>query len=253
MLVYGISEEHTLSAKVTVNPVSGILKVFPSNLLVNAPPLSFVEKNLTFWQETGNQEFNVTLYLEISEIKSWISFSENDFILGPNETKDIITYINIPNIEAGTYSGNIHAITNSQDLIIPVNITVTDKYKIDVNIDVSPRKVKAGENISVLTKLTKSKLKKPDTDVEGKITVNLRYNVLKRKELITTLTTTMDVVDYSEKNVPILIPVNATFGSYTIEVIATHLDKIAKDRDNFLVRTNLFRRFIKFFRWFRYK
>ena len=248
ILVYGISEEQSLLAKVTINPVPGILKVSPENLLVNTPPLSFVEKNLTFFQEDGNLDLNVSLFLEISEISSWISFSETDFIVKPNATKDIITFIDIPNVTAGAYSGNIHAITNAQDLLIPVNITVTDKYKIGVDIDVLQREITAGKNISVLTKLTKSKLKKPDEDVEGKITVNLKYNVLKQKDLITTLTTTMDVVNSNEKTISIHIPINATKGSYTVEVTATHLDKTAKDKDNFLVRENLLAIFLKFFR-----
>ena len=141
ILVYGISEEHSLLAKVTINAVPGTLTVSPENLLVNAPPLSEVEKNLTFSQELGNQDLNITLFLEISPIKDWISFSENNFIVQPDKTKDIITFIDIPNITTGTYSGNIRALTNAQYLVIPVNITVTNKYKISVKIDALERLV----------------------------------------------------------------------------------------------------------------
>ncbi|MBU1204675.1 MAG: hypothetical protein KKE93_02085 [Nanoarchaeota archaeon] len=245
-----IEVEHSVTATVTINEVEGKLKVFPSFLEINAPPLSLVKKNLTFWQENGNIDLNVSLYLEESEINDWLSFSAVDFTVKPNETKDIITYINIPNITIGTYSGNIHAITNSQDLIIPVNITITDKYKIDINIDALERKIKAGDYISVFTELTKTKTRNKDPEVEGKITVDLVYNVLKGKDLITTLSTTMDVVDYSEKNISIPIPIDATRGGYIVEVIATHLDKTAKDRDNFFVTTNLLTRFFNLFRWF---
>ena len=251
LLVYGISVEHSLKATVTVNSVPGILKVSPSNLLVNAPPLSLVEKNLTFSQELGNQELDVTLFLEISEIKTWLSFSENGFIVKPNETKDIIAYIDIPHIKTGTYSGNIHAITNGQDLIIPVNITVTDKYKINVKIDALERKVKAGNDISVLTKLTKTKQRKKDPEVKGKITVDLVYKVLKGKEIIANLSTTMDVVNSNERVVSIPIPINAVKGKYTVEVTATHLDKTAKSKDNFFVTASLLNTFLNFFGIFR--
>src|SRR3989338_4495536 len=199
ILAYGISEEQSLLAKVIVNPAIGILNVSPSNLSINAPPLSLVEKNLTFSQELGNQDLNVTLFLEISEISSWISFSDNNFIVTLNETKDIIAFIDIPNVTTRTYSGNIHAITNTQDLIIPVNITVTDKYKIDVEIDALEKKIKAGNNISVLTQLIKDKEKMPDPGVDGEITVDLLYNILKGKDIITTLSTTMDVANSNEK------------------------------------------------------
>src|SRR3989338_4097333 len=104
IIVYGISEEHSLLAKVTVNPVPGTLSVSPENLLANAPPLSFVEKNLSFSQVLGNQDLNVSLFLEISPIKDWLSFSKNNFIVKPNETKDIIAFIDIPNVATGAYS-----------------------------------------------------------------------------------------------------------------------------------------------------
>lgn len=247
-LVNALSEvEHSIKATVTVNPVAGALIVEPDKIEINAPPLSFVEKNIKFKQD-GNIDLNVTLFLEISKIKDWLSFSENNFIVKPNETKDIITYINIPNITIGTYSGNVHAITNSQDLIIPVNITVTKNYKIDVNIDVAQGKIKAGQSISVFTELTKTKKSKKDPEVEGKITVNLLYNVLKGEEFITTLSTTMDVIDNNTDTILIPIPINATKGRYIVEVTATHLDKTAKDKDSFSVTTNLLARF---FRWFR--
>ena len=74
ILAYGISEEQSLLAKVIVNPAIGILNVSPSNLSINAPPLSLVEKNLTFSQEIGDENLNVTIFLEISEIISWLSF-----------------------------------------------------------------------------------------------------------------------------------------------------------------------------------
>ncbi len=246
ILVYGISEEQSLLAKVTVNPVPGTLTVTPENLVVNAPALSLVEKNLSFSQLLGNQDLNVTLFLEISPIKDWISFSENNFLVNPNELKDIITFIDIPNITTGLYFGNIHAITNSQDLLIPVNITVTDKYKIGVNIDVLEIKVKAGQNISVFTELTKTKQRKIDPHLEGKITVNLLYNVLKGKEFITNLSTTMDVVDYNADTVSIRIPLNSTKGGYRVEVTATHLGKTDNDKDNFQVTNNLAGKFLNF-------
>ena len=249
ILAYGISEEQSLLAKVIVNPAIGILNVSPSNLSINAPPLSLVEKNLTFSQELGNQDLNVTLFLEISEISSWISFSDNNFIVTLNETKDIIAFIDIPNVTTRTYSGNIHALTNdSQDLIIPVNITVTDKYKIDVEIDALEKKIKAGNNISVLTELTKTKEKVPDPEVDGKITVDLIYNVLKGKDIITTLSTTMDVANSNEKTVSIHIPLNSTKGGYTVEAIATHLDKTATSKDNFQVTANIVGNIFNFFK-----
>lgn len=248
ILVHGISEEHTLLATVSVNPVPGTLNVFPENLLVNAPPLSEVEKTLTFSQESGNKDLNVSLFLEIGEINSWISFSQNSFIVTPLETKDITTFIDIPNVTTGTYSGNIHALTDSQDLLIPVNITVTGKYRIDVEIDALERKVKAGNNVSVLTKLTKTKEKRPDPDVEGKIIVDLSYNVLKGKDLIATLTTTMDVENLNEKTVSINIPLNSTKGGYTVEAIAAHLDKTDNDKDNFQVTTNMVGNILNFFK-----
>jgi len=261
ILVYGIDQEQSLPAKVTVNPIPGTLSVSPDSLLVNTIPLSLVQKKLTFSQLSGEQDLNVTLFLDISPIKDWISFSENNFIVTPLETKDIITFLDIPNVTAGTYSGNIHALANAQDLIIPVNITVTDRYKIKVKIDALEKKVKAGNNVSVLTKLKKSNLKKKGKDVEGKITVNLDYTVTKKfkdkgtkkyKELIiATITTTMDVINTAEKTVLIPIPLNATKGKYTVEVTATHLDKTDKDKDKFSVKTNWTKEFKKFLRRFR--
>ena len=162
IIVHGIGQEQTLLAKVTVNPVPGTLSVSPTNLPINSVALSLVEKNLSFSQLLGNQDLNVSLFLEASDIITWISFSEADFILTPLETKDITAFIDIPNVTAGTYSGNIHALANAQDLIIPVNITVTDKYKISVKVDALERKVKAGNNVSVLTEITKAKQRRKD-------------------------------------------------------------------------------------------
>lgn len=250
-IVYGINQEQTLPAKVTVIPVSGILNVLPSNLLVNSPPLSLVEKNLTFSQKLGFEDLNVSLFLEISEINDWLSFSENSFIIKPNETKGVITFINIPNVTIGIYSGNIHAITNkSQDLIIPVNITVTNKYKISIAIDATTEIIQPGENISIFTELIKTKQIKKDPEVEGKILVNLVYNVLKGKSLITTLSTTMDVVDFNTNTIQILIPADAPSGRYRVEVTATHLDKTANGMDGFWVGSTgpskLFFQFLNF-------
>ena len=140
--------EHNVKASVTINPVEGELRVFPSYFEINAAPLAIVEKNLTFWQENGNIGINVNL----SSSLDFISFSENNFILSPIENKTIIAYINTSNI--GIYSGEIYA----NDLVIPIEITVTKKYKIDVDIDVSPRVVKAGDYINISTKLEKLKL-----------------------------------------------------------------------------------------------
>ena len=253
VLVYGIGEEQTILAKVTVNPVPGTLTVSPGNLLVNTVPSSLVEKNLSFSQLLGNQDLNVTLFLEISPIKDWISFSENNFILTPLETKKIITFIDIPNIAPGTYSGNIRALVNAndltiQDLIIPVNITVTNKYKISVKIDALERKVKPGTNVSVLTELTKTKQRRKDPELDGKITVDLFYNLLKGKKSITTLSTTIDVVNSNQKTVSIHIPLNASKGKYTVEVTATHLDKSSNSKDGFQVTTNIIGKILNFLR-----
>jgi len=249
ILVYGISEELSLLAKVTVNPVPGTLTVTPANLLVNTVPSSLVEKNLSFSQLLGNQDLNVTLFLEISPIKDWISFSETNFILTPLEAKDITAFIDIPNVTAGIYSGNIHALTDTQDLIIPINTTLTNKYKISVKVDALERKVKPGTDVSVLTELTKAKQRRKDSELDGKITVNLSYNLLKGKQSILTLTTTMDVADFNEKTVLIPIPLNASKGKYTVEVTATHLDKTTADKDGFQVTTNIVGKILKFFRF----
>jgi len=246
IVVYGISQD--IPALVTVNPVSGILNVSPSNLVINALPLSLVEKNLAFYQELGNETLNVTLFLEVGAISSWLSFSQNNFIIDFS-TKDIITFIDVPNVTAGLYSGNIHAITNkSQDLVIPVDITVTDKYKISVKIDALEKKVKPGNDVSVLTEITKTKQRRKDPEIEGKITVDLFYNLLKGKESITTLTTTIEIIDFNEKTVLIPIQLNATKGKYTVEVTATHLDKTITGKDNFQVTTNLVGNILNFFR-----
>ena len=74
VLVYGIGQEQSLLAKVTVNPVPGTLSVSPASLPINSVPSSLVEKNLSFSQLLGNQDLNVTLFLNISEINSWLSF-----------------------------------------------------------------------------------------------------------------------------------------------------------------------------------
>ena len=256
-LVKALAEiEYNIEATVTVNPFPGALNVSPEYLYINAPLLSFVEKELTF-QQDGNTDLNVVLHSE--NAGDWLSFSANEFILKPADNRSIKVYINISEIEPVNYSTNIHAAVKDQDLIIPVkdliipvNITVTDKYKLSVNIDVSPHKISPGENISVLTRLTRSNLKQTDADVEGKIAVNLEYNILMRKKLITNLTTTMDVIDSNIKTIPILIPADALRGSYTVEVIAIHLNKTDKDQDHFLVKTKLWTRFFNFFTWFRY-
>jgi len=248
ILVYGVGQEHTLLAKVTVNPVPGTLTVSPDNLPINTVPLSLVEKNLSFSQLAGNQDLNVTLFLEISDIITWLSFSETNFNVTPLETKDITAFIDIPNVTAGTYSGNIHALTNIQDLIIPVNITVIDKYKISVKIDALERKVKPGNDVSVLTQLTKAKQRRKDPELDGKITVDLEYNIFKQKTLITTLTTTIDVADFNEKTVSIHIPLNASKGKYTVEVTATHLDKSSSSKDGFQVTTNIVGKILNFFK-----
>jgi len=249
ILVYGVGEEHSVLAKVTVNPVPGTLTVQPANLPINAPASSLVEKNLTFSQILGNQDLNVSLFLDISGISSWISFSETNFTVKPNETKDITAFIDIPNVATGAYSGNIHALTNIQDLIIPVNITLTDKYKISVKIDALERRITAGNSVSVLTDLTKVKRRKKDPEVEGKITVDLLYNILKGKKIITSLSTTMDVTDSNSDTILIPIPINATKGKYTVEATATHLGKSAKAKDGFQVSANLLNNILKFFRF----
>ena len=253
ILVYGIGQEQSLPAKVTVNPLPGTLSVSPASLPINTIPSSLVEKNLSFSQLLGNQDLDVSLFLEISPIKDWISFSETDFILTPLETKDITAFIDIPNVTAGTYSGNIHALVNAndliiQDLIIPVNITITNKYKISVKVDALERKVKPETDVSVLTELTKTKQRKKDPELDGKITVDLEYNIFKQKTLIATLSTTMDVVNSNEKTVLIPIPLNAAKGKYTVEVTATHLDKSSSSKDGFQVTTNIVGKILNFFK-----
>lgn len=250
-LVRAVTEvEHSLKATVTVNPVPGKLNVSPEYLAINALPLSLVEKSLRF-QQDGNADLNVSLYLGGSEINDWISFSAVDFTVNGTDNKSIKVYINISEIGPGDYSTNIHAIAGDQDLIIPINITVTDRYKISVKIDALEKKVTAGDSVSVFTELTKTKQKKKDSGAEGRITVNLVYNVLKGKELITTFSTTMDVTNGSADTILIPIPIDVAKGRYTVEVIATHLDKTAEDRDGFLVTRNLLAGFFNLFRWFR--
>ncbi len=237
--ILSLSVTQTILATVTVNSVLGELNVSPFLLETNAPPLSFVEKTLNFWQENGNIDLNVNL----SSNLNWISFSENNFIVKSNETKNIITYINIPQTTIGTYSGDIYAMTNSEVLTIPVNITVTDKYKLDVNITVTQDQIKAGESVPVFTELAKTKEHIEDPEVEGKIVVNLLYKVKRKAELITTLSTTMEVIDYNTSTILIPIPKDATRDIYTVEVIATYLDKIDRDKDAFYVTTIFLRTF----------
>ena len=88
----------------------------------------------------------------------------------------------------------------------------------------------------------------PDPGVDGKITVDLLYNILKGKDIITTLTTTMDVANSNEKTVSIHIPLNSAKGGYVVEVTATHLDKTDTDTDNFQVTANILGNIFNFFK-----
>lgn len=238
-----IKDDLKIKASVTINTAQ--LKFLPQKLSITTTPLSHVEKSLSFSQESGEEDIDVSFFLQKDRIKGWISFSGTNFNLEAGNTKNIIAYINVPDIATGTYSGNIHALANNQDLIIPVDITVTDDYGIDAKIQASPDRVGAGKNIYVSTGLEKS-----SNNAEGSIPILLEYNVFRQKNLITSFSTTIDVEHSNEKTVSIPIPAHAFGGRHTVELTATHLDKVSKDKDNFSVRPNWFRRFIRIFGWF---
>jgi len=243
-LVSPINDNLDIKASVTINTAQ--LKFSPEKLSITTTPLSHVEKSMSFSRESGEEDIDISFFLQKDKIKDWISFSGTNFNLEPGNTKNIIAYIDVPDIAAGTYSGNIHALANNQDLIIPVDITVTDDYGIDAKIEASPDRLRAGKNIHVSTELEKSSNK-----AEGSIQVLLEYNVFRQKNLITSFSTTMDVEHSNEKTISIPIPAHALGGRYTIGLTATHLDKVSKDKDNFSVRPNWFGRLIRIFGWFR--
>lgn len=243
-LVVPINDNLNIKASVTINTAQ--LKFSPEKISITTTPLSHVEKSMSFSQESGEENIDVSFFLQTDETKDWISFSRTKVNIGPDNTKNIIAYIDVPDIATGTYSGNIHALANNQDLIIPVDITVTDDYGIDAKIETYPNRIKAGKNIYVSTGLEKF-----SNEAEGSIQVLLEYDVFKQKNLITNFSTTMDVEHSNEKEVSIPIPIDAFGGRHTVELTATHLDKVSKDKNNFSVRPNWFGRLIKIFGWFR--
>ena len=129
---------------------------------------------------------------------------------------------------------------------IPVSVTVlpSTNFTIDVNITVTQEQIKAGESVPVFTEL--AKIKENIEDPEEKIVVDLFYKVMRKAELITTLSTTMEVIDYNADTILIPIPKDAIRNIYTVEVTATYLDKIDRDKDAFYVTTTFFRTFLNF-------
>lgn len=136
---------------------------------------------------------------------------------------------------------------NAVEYSIPVSVTVlpSNNFTIDVNITITQDQVRAGESVPVFTELAKINENIEDPEVE--IVVDLFYKVMRKAELITTLSTTMNVTNYSADIILIPIPKDATRDIYTVEVIATYLDKIDRDKDAFYVTTTFFRTLLNFF------
>lgn len=231
------SVESDITALVNINPE---LSITPQSISSVVPPLSILEKNISI-TNNGNNNISITI-TAIGEISPW--FTSLSFNILPSEIRTVNLFFNINETEAGAYSGNI----SINDFKIPVGLTVTENYKLTVNIDAAD--IQPGENISVLTELKKTKRRRRDPEVEGQIPVTLVFNILKGRTLVTSLSTTMNVTDAAVKTIQ--IPFDASSGRYKIEVSAVHLSKIAKDRDSFRVGSSaiasLFTQILDFFR-----
>jgi len=218
-------EQTSLQATITVNPVSS---VSPNSLSANVLPLSFLEKALFFEHNTDQ---NVTLILSAEgEISSWVIFSISNFTMEPSQGRIVALFFSVPDTEARIYTGNITA----SNIIIPVEITVFDKYKLNSSLVVIPAGIQAGNNITIFATIGRGAVGKVK-DVEGSIPVVATYQITKGKQVIAEFNTSNEISNVIEESFTIQIPANASNGKYTAKLTASHLNKKTSSKDGFFV------------------
>jgi len=216
-----------VGAVVVINP---ILDVQPNNISAVVLPLSTLERNLTFRQNT-NFEFEVIIQANGS-IATWLTFSEDNFTLTPGELRNVTVNIAVPDTTSTTHLGNIIA----NDVIIPVSFSVNDRYQLKSSLDVEPSRLIAGEITRITATIDKQGI--GQNDPEGRIIVHAQYDISKGKNTIATFNTTNIIADAVLESFIFNVPSNASSGLYKVTVTATHADKSTTSKDNFFVGKN---------------
>lgn len=225
----GQSVENTVQATVNINPNIG---VEPLNLTGFVPPVANLTKTITVTNNAaGNTQVLVTAG---GEIASWMHFSIDNFTLGPSEQSDVLVTFVIPDVEPRTYFGTITI--NGQE--IPVELTVTKRYKLSLDIHVTESVIPPGGTVFILTDISMTKQRRRDPALEGEIAVDVAYDILKGKTIVASTTTTILVNGFPTTTAVIPLPVDAATGRYKVEATATHRDKTTTDRDAFRVSEN---------------
>ena len=167
-------EETEVQASIIINPS---LFITPTNISSIVLPFSFLEKNLTFRQNT-NFDINVSLQSE-GAVADWLSFSATNFTIAPSQTRNVTVFLEIPDTAAGAYKGNITA----NGLVVPVEIAVTNRYKLNSSLAVEPSGIQLGENITVFATIGKEAVGKVK-GVEGRIPIMATYEIRKSRQFL---------------------------------------------------------------------
>ncbi len=211
--------------------INSALSVTPPNISTNVLSFSFLERNLTFRQNT-NFDFNVSLQ-SAGAVADWLSFSAFNFTIAPSGQRNVTVFVSVPETAPGVYKGNITA----NSIKIPVTLTVTDKYGLQSSVDAQPSSIVAGQNITITATITKALLGKIN-ETEGTIPVVSTYIITKGTTVILQFNKTSNVQDFVTESFNVKIPNNATSGKYKVTLSAQHLDKKTVSSASFFVGKN---------------
>ena len=102
------SSVSVVSVKTSENVSIGI-DTDPERLNFGAIPIDSISKR--FVNITNLRKSDVKVSIEVTgNIKPFVAFDKNDFILNDNELASVIIYFNSTNADVGNYSGNIYII-----------------------------------------------------------------------------------------------------------------------------------------------
>ena len=128
------------------------------------------------------------------------------------------------------------ATVNCVEYSLLATVTVKPIYILTLDIEVISRQVLPSSTINTLLKLNK-------TGRSGKITVDLKYEIILSNKKTVILTTAdvnqIDVDDYVERNVYVNVP-DIKQGKYILKVTASHRQAVSSsDFDDFWVRKKI--------------
>ncbi|MEW6295191.1 MAG: hypothetical protein AB1467_02745 [Candidatus Diapherotrites archaeon] len=130
----------------------------------------------------------------------------------------------------------------SQEASLQATVTVNPPpMNLDVEIDVMPESIEVGEDLIFLLLLQK--------DGEEEITVDLKYEVLRKKgkgkeEVILTEYASANLKNYLEKTASIHIPSTINPGKYYLKVTASYFNQSDSDEASFKIKSKNYHWFL---------